>query len=211
MADETAHSYAPAEGHGLRNDPFNAIVGPRPIGWISTAALDGRRNLAPYSFFNAFNYKPPLVGFASIGRKDSVRNIEATGVFCWNLATRGLGPQMNLSSTPAPAEVDEFEVAGLTAVAGVNVAAPRVLESPVNFECRLTQIIELQDVAGQGVDTWMVFGEVVRVHIDRALLGEGGYNTAAAEPILRAGGSADYFEVRPEARFQMRRPGWPIA
>jgi flavin reductase (DIM6/NTAB) family NADH-FMN oxidoreductase RutF len=114
MADHTAHVYEPSQGHGLRHDPFNAIIGPRPIGWISSYSADGIANLAPYSFFNAFNYVPPLIGFASTGRKDSVTNIEATGQFCWNLATKALATPMNLSSAPAPAHIDEFELAGLT-------------------------------------------------------------------------------------------------
>jgi flavin reductase (DIM6/NTAB) family NADH-FMN oxidoreductase RutF len=210
MADQTAHSYRPADGHRLRHDPFNAIVGPRPIGWISSRGAGGVANLAPYSFFNAFNYTPPLIGFASLGRKDSVSNIAETGEFCWNLATKALAVPMNLTSTPAPMEVDEFAVAGLTAVAGDVVAAPRVLESPVNFECRLSQMIQLQGADGTPVDSWLVLGEVVAVHIDKALIRDGIYDTAAAHPILRAGRLGDYAEITPEAMFEMRRPGWPV-
>ena len=84
------HFYEPSQGHGLPHDPFNAIVGPRPIGWISSQDAQGRLNLAPYSFFNAFNYIPPIIGFCSVGRKDSLNNIEQTGEFVWNLATRPL-------------------------------------------------------------------------------------------------------------------------
>jgi flavin reductase (DIM6/NTAB) family NADH-FMN oxidoreductase RutF len=210
MADETAHTYEPSQGHGMAHDPFNAIVGPRPIGWISSISPAGVANLAPYSFFNGFNYRPPIIGFSSIGWKDSVANIEATGEFCWNLATKALGEQMNLTTAPAPPEVDEFEVAGLTAIPGRLVAAPRVKESPVNFECRLTQLIQLQGVDGAKVDTWLVLGEVVAVHIDPAFLTDGVYETATARPILRAGRLGDYFEITPEALFSMRRPGWPI-
>jgi flavin reductase (DIM6/NTAB) family NADH-FMN oxidoreductase RutF len=211
MADDTAHSYQPSQGHGLRHDPFNAIVGPRPIGWISTYGSDGVANLAPYSFFNAFNYVPPIIGFASTSRKDSLANIEATGEFCWNLATMALAEPMNLSSTPAPAHIDEFAIVGLTAVPGRLVAAPRVLESPVNFECRLSQLIQLQGADGAAVETWLTLGEVVAVHIDQALIRDGVYQTAEAHPILRAGGRGDYVEVTPQAVFQMLRPGWPIA
>ncbi|WP_417548391.1 flavin reductase family protein, partial [Marinobacter segnicrescens] len=89
MADNI-HFYEPSNGHGLAHDPFNALVAPRPIGWISSRDGRGNLNLAPYSFFNAFNYHPPIVGFASIGYKDSVRNAEETGEFCWNLVTRPL-------------------------------------------------------------------------------------------------------------------------
>lgn len=200
------HVYEPSQGHGLPHDPFNAIVGPRPIGWISSQDAAGRRNLAPYSFFNAFNYVPPIVGFASIGYKDTVRNIAATQEFCWNLATRELAEPMNASCAAVAPEVDEFALTGLTPVASRCIAAPRVGESPVSFECRLTQLIQLQGVDGTKVETWLVLGEVVAVHIARALLKNGIYDTAAAEPILRGGGPADYFRITPDNLFQMYRP-----
>ena len=198
------HFYRPSEGHGLRHDPFNAIVGPRPIGWISSQDGQGRRNLAPYSFFNAFNYVPPIVGFASIGAKDTLRNVRETGEFSWNLATRALAERMNQSCAAVPPEVDEFVLAGLTPVASREIAVPRVAESPVSFECRVSQIVQLQGAAGNMVETWLVLGEVVAVHIAQALLRDGVYDTAAAHPILRGGGAGDYFELG--ERFVMRRP-----
>lgn len=210
MADATAHYYEPADGHGLKHDPFNAIVGPRPIGWISSLSAEGAANLAPYSFFNGFNYVPPIVGFSTIGWKDSVANIAATREFCWSLATRPLAEAMNVTSAPAPAEIDEFEAAGLTKAPSRRIAAPRVKESPVNFECRLTQLIRLTDANGRELDTWMVLGEVVGVHIDRSLIVDGVYDTAAGRPILRAGRMGDYFEIGPEHMFSMRRPSWPL-
>ncbi len=206
MARSDAHYYRPADGTGLPHDPFNAIVGPRPIGWISTHDQRGVRNLAPYSFFNGFNYHPPVIGFASIGWKDSVANIEATGEFVWNLACRPLAAAMNETAASAAPDVDEFALGGLTPVDSVEVSAPRVLESPVNFECCLTQLIQLEDRAGSRIDTWMVLGQVVAVHIDRQFLVDGIYNTAAARPVLRAGGPATYFDVPAEARFEMIRP-----
>jgi flavin reductase (DIM6/NTAB) family NADH-FMN oxidoreductase RutF len=205
MSDDI-HYYEPTRGHGLPHDPFNAIVGPRPIGWISSQDADGNLNLAPYSFFNAFNYTPPIVGFSSIGRKDSVRNIEQTGEFGWNLATRPIAEAMNASCAPVAPGVDEFKLAGLTPIASRVIAVPRVAESPVSFECRLTQLIQLQGANGEKVDTWLVLGEVVGVHIARSLLVNGIYDTAGARPVLRGGGPADYFEISPEARFQMFRP-----
>lgn len=208
MTDER-YFYEPAQGHGLPHDPFNAIVGPRPIGWIATRSGAGVLNLAPYSFFNAFNYTPPLIGFASIGRKDTLRNIEENGEFVWNLATRPLAEAMNASCAPAPPEVDEFVLAGLTPAASRLVQVPRVAESPVSFECRRTQIIELQGVNGEGVGSWLVLGEVVGVHIARHLLKDGVYDTAAAAPILRGGGPADYFEIAGDSLFRMRRPSYP--
>lgn len=205
-APASIHSYQPRQGHGLPHDPFNAIVGPRPIGWISTQSTAGALNLAPYSFFNAFNYVPPIVGFASIGYKDTVRNVEETGEFVWNLATRSLAEAMNQSCAAVPPEVDEFQLAGLTPLASTQVAPPRVAESPVTFECRRTQILQLQGADGAQVPTWLVLGEVVAIHIDKALLKEGIYDTAAAGHILRAGGPADYFTVGPEQLFKMYRP-----
>ena len=211
MADDTAHIYEPAAGHGLRHDPFNAIVGPRPIGWISTIDADGVANLAPYSFFNAFNYMPPIIGFSTIGWKDSVANVAAKGEFCWSLATKALAREMNLTCAPAPPEIDEFDVAGLTRAPSRRIAPPRVLESPVNFECRLTQLIQLQDSAGASLDTWLILGEVITIWIDRDYIRDGIYDTAAAHPILRAGRMGDYAEITPEAMFEMARATWPLA
>jgi flavin reductase (DIM6/NTAB) family NADH-FMN oxidoreductase RutF len=209
MADDSAHFYEPVNGHGLVHDPFNAIIGPRPIGWISSVRADGARNLAPYSFFNAFNYRPPIIGFATVGWKDTVANIKTGGEFVWNLATKALAAPMNATSALAPPEVDEFTLSGLTPAPSRLVAPPRVLESPVNFECRLSQLIQLKAASGALVETWLVLGEVVAVHIDRTLLKDGVYDTAAAHPILRAGKLGDYAEIRPDAMFEMARPNWP--
>jgi flavin reductase (DIM6/NTAB) family NADH-FMN oxidoreductase RutF len=206
MASDGAHFYRTADGPGLPHDPFNAIVGPRPIGWISSVSSEGTRNLAPYSFFNGFNYRPPVVGFASVGWKDTVANISETGNFVWNLATQRLADAMNETSASIPAAEDEFARSGLTAIASELVAAPRVLESPVNFECKLTQLIQLTDLDGRDIPTWMVFGQVVAVHIDRDLLADGVYQTAAAVPILRAGGLGNYAAVNPDSMFTMSRP-----
>jgi flavin reductase (DIM6/NTAB) family NADH-FMN oxidoreductase RutF len=184
------HYYEPRDGHGLRHDPFNAIVGPRPIGWISTRSAAGALNLAPYSFFNAFNYTPPIVGFASIGHKDTLRNIEQTGEFAWNLVTAPLAQAMNQTCAPVPPEVSEFELAGLTPVASRVISVPRVRESPVSFECRLTQIVQLQGASGEKVATWLVLGEVVAVHVAESLIKDGVYDTAAAQPVVRGGGPA---------------------
>lgn len=204
---QAIHFYEPRLGHGLPHDPFNAIVGPRPIGWIGSLSADGVPNLAPYSFFNAFNYTPPIVGFSSTSLKDSVRNIEATREFTWNLVTRPLAERMNATSAAVGPEVDEFALAGLAPAASRIVAAPRVAESPVSFECRCTQLIQLQGQDGQAVQAWLVLGEVVGVHIDRGLLKDGVYDTANAGHILRGGGPSDYFAIGPEQLFHMFRPG----
>lgn len=205
------HFYEPRLGHGLPHDPFNAIVGPRPIGWISSMSAQGALNLAPYSFFNAFNYTPPIVGFASLGAKDTLVNVRATREFAWNLVTRPLAEQMNASCAAVPPEVDEFALAGLTPVPSRLIAVPRVAESPVSFECRVTQIVQLQGADGAQLDTWLTLGEVVAVHIDKALLQDGVYDTAAAQPVLRGGGAADYFAITAAQRFRMSRPRRPAA
>jgi flavin reductase (DIM6/NTAB) family NADH-FMN oxidoreductase RutF len=198
--------YEPAQGHGLPHDPFNAIIGPRPIGWIGSQDLEGRLNLAPYSFFNAFNYHPPIIGFASVGRKDSLNNIEKTAEFSWNLVTRSLAEAMNQSSAAVAAQIDEFALSQLTPAPSRVISVPRVLQSPVSFECKLTQIVQLQSHAQEPISTWLILGEVVAVHIAKALLKDGIYDTAAAEPILRGGGAADYFKISPQALFKMPRP-----
>ena len=204
------HFYEPRDGHstipGLAHDPLNAIVAPRPIGWISTLGADGTRNLAPYSFFNLFNYRPPIIGFASTGWKDSAANIAATGEFVWNLATRDLAGAMNASSATVDAGVDEFTLAGLEAAPSRLVAPPRVAASPVAFECRHTQTLRLQALDGRELDTWLILGEVIGIHIAPALIVDGAYATAAAHPVTRGGGPGDYFEVREDALFRMRRP-----
>jgi flavin reductase (DIM6/NTAB) family NADH-FMN oxidoreductase RutF len=200
------HFYEPRLGHGLPHDPFNAIVGPRPIGWVSTRSNAGVLNLAPYSFFTAFNYIPPIVGFSSIGTKDSLHNVQENGMFVWNLVTRPLAEAMNQTCAPVGPEVNEFELASLQTAPSRVVDVPRVAESPVSFECRSTQIIQLEGLDKHKVPTWLVLGEVVGVHIADHLLKDGVYDTAHANHILRGGGPADYFTIGPEQLFKMRRP-----
>ncbi|KQM74121.1 flavin reductase family protein [Sphingomonas sp. Leaf20] len=201
------HSYEPASGHRLPHDPLNAIVAPRPIGWVSTLSAEGVPNLAPYSFFNLFNYTPPLIGFSSMGWKDSVANIAATGEFVWNLVSRDLGDAMNATAANVAADVDEFALAGLETLASLNVKPPRVAASRAQFECKVTQIVRLETKEGRELDQWLVLGEAVAIHIDPAMLDDGVYQTARGEPILRGGGPADYFTITEESLFKMRRPG----
>lgn len=198
--------YQPKSGHGLPHDPLNAIIGPRPIGWIASLNGEGQRNLAPYSFFNCFNYRPPIIGFASSGWKDSVQNIVDTGEFVWNLATVELAGAMNETSATLPRGEDEFVRAGLTPAASRLVKAPRVAESPVNFECRLTQCIQLTAADSAAIESWLVLGEVVAVHIDESLLEDGIYQTARARPALRAGGPSAYYTIDESLRFDLTRP-----
>ena len=200
------HYYEPAKGHGLSHNPLNALIAPRPIGWISTLDAQGRTNLAPYSFFNAFNYDPPIIGFSSVAWKDSVRNASETGEFVWNLVTRELGDRMNQTSAPLPHGQNEFAFAGLTPMPSQLVKAPRVGECRAAMECKVIDIVQFKNVSGQSVGGWLVLGEVVAVHIDKLLLKDGVYQTAAAYPIMRAGGLNDYVQVLPENVFQIARP-----
>lgn len=204
---QATYSYQPTQGHGLAHDPLNAIIAPRPIGWISSSSASGHRNLAPYSFFNLFNYQPPIIGFASSGWKDSVANIAETKEFVWNLVTQPLAQAMNQTSSPLPHGQDEFALAGLTPVKSQLIAVDRVAESPVHFECRLTQLIQLRDIQDKPIDSWLVLGEVVMIHIQTALLDEQGvYQTVEAAPLLRAGGPSAYYGISDDQRMDLWRP-----
>ena len=197
--------YEPGRAHGLAHDPFKAIVGPRPIGWFSTLDELGQVNLAPYSFYNALGDNPPIIGFSSSGRKHSLRNIEATGEFVANFVTKALGEAMNLTSSDFAPGVDEMALAGLTPAPCRLVRPPHVAESPAALECKLLQIIQLHDVAGKALEQYLVLGQVVGVHINTAYLVNGRFDTAAAQPILRAGYRGDYAELG--GMFEMLRPG----
>ncbi|MEO8539559.1 MAG: flavin reductase family protein, partial [bacterium] len=193
------------KGHGLSHNPLNALIAPRPIGWISSRDAQGRVNLAPYSFFNAFNYDPPIIGFSSIAWKDSVQNASETGEFVWNLVTRELGDRMNQTSAPLAHGEDEFPYAGLTPEPGRVVNVPRVGESRAAMECKVVDIVQFKNSNGENVKGWLVLGEVVAVYIDKLLLKDGVYQTAEAYPIMRAGGLNDYVQVSPENVFQIKR------
>ena len=197
--------YEPSRGHGLAHDPFKAIVGPRPIGWFSTLDEQGQVNLAPYSFYNTLGDNPPILGFSSTGRKHSVRNIEATGEFVANFVSKALAAAMNTTSIEVAPGVDEMAMAGLTPAPCRLVAPPRVAESPAALECKLLQVIQLHDLAGKPLEQYLVLGQVVGVHINPAYLVNGRFDTAAAQPLLRAGYRGDYAEIG--SMFEMLRPG----
>lgn len=196
--------YEPRKGHGLPHDPFKAIVAPRPIGWVATVDAEGRPNLAPYSFFNAISSFPPMVFFNSEGRKDSINNAEATGEFTCSLVSADLARAMNATSAPVAHGVNEFTLAGLAMAPSSRVKPPRVAEAIAALECKVTQIIQLAGIDGAKLDSWMVLGEVVGVHIDDRFLKGGIFDTAAARPIARCGYRGDYAEVT--SLFEMIRP-----
>ena len=205
--------YSTDQQHGLKHNPFNALVIPRPIGWISSISADGQVNLAPYSFFNGVAYAPPQVMFSVTGAhteggyKDTLENIRATEEFVVNIATWPLREAMNRSSAPAPRQVDEFSLAGVTPSPSQLVRPPRVQESPVHLECRLVQIVPLPTLDSPTQNT-AVFGHVLGIHIDDAIIRDGMIDYTLMQPIGRLG----YFDyVRVSDVFSLQRPGWPIA
>jgi flavin reductase (DIM6/NTAB) family NADH-FMN oxidoreductase RutF len=198
------HFYEPAAGHRLPHDPFKAIVAPRPIGWISTLDADGRANLAPYSFFNAVCDAPPMVMFSSSARKDTQANVEATGEFVVNLATRALAEAMNTSSAAVPHGVDEFALAGLETLPCTVVRPRRVARSPAALECRLLQVLPLRTLAGAPTTSTLIIGQVVGVHLDTACLRDGLFDMTVAGTIARCGYRGDYAQVT--ELFEMLRP-----
>lgn len=209
---ESFHYYEPTLGHRLRHNPLNAIIAPRPIGWISTRDTEGRFNLAPYSFFNAFHYDPPIIGFAGTSWKHTVQNAAETREFVWNLVTEELGEQMNKTSAEVARGVDEFDLARLTHVPGRIVNVPRVGESRAAMECKVIDVMQFKNSAGEALAGWMVFGEVVAVYIDETLLKDGVYQTALARPLMRCGGLHDYARLTEDWMVKiMRAPGSDIS
>ena len=192
--------------HGLRHDPYKALAVPRPIGWVSSLSKDGICNLAPYSFFNAVSERPHYVVLGSAGRKDSLTFIEETGEFVCNLATYDLRHAMNTTSAAVPRGVDEFPLAGLTAVKSHVVAPPRVKESPAAFECKHWQTIHLPPATPEGKsEAYLIIGRVVGIYIDDRFVKEGIVDTGAMRPIARLG-YMDYATVTPEVMFTLNRP-----
>jgi flavin reductase (DIM6/NTAB) family NADH-FMN oxidoreductase RutF len=181
--------YRPSEGHGLRHNPFNAIVTPRPIGWISSTGPFGD-NLAPYSFFNAAAYTPPQVTFASTGVKDSLRNVLDTGCFAVNIVEEAMLDAMNATSEQLPREVDEFDRAGVRRVPCVTIPCPRVEGAPAVLECRLVQEVMLL-----GRDNVLVIGEVTGIHLRDDCLVDGRFDVTRFRPVARMG-YRDYTVVR---------------
>ncbi|MGR3568308.1 flavin reductase family protein [Pseudooceanicola sp.] len=197
--------YEPKDGHGLPHNPFNAIVTPRPIGWISTRDSDGRDNLAPYSFFNAVAYVPPQVMFASTsakddrdGTKDSVAVIRETGVFCVNIVEYAMRDVMNVSSAGFPAGTDEFVEAGIEKAEAKTVNCPYVAAAPAALECRLTEIVKLP-----GEANFTVFGEVTGVHMRDDCLRDGIFDVTTYQPLTRLG-YRDYAKI--SELFSLKRP-----
>lgn len=199
--------YNPQDGHGLRYDPFNSCTVPRPIGWISTRSADGIDNLAPFSHWQNVMKDPPMVMFSALqsplgGRKDTVRNVEQTGWFVWNMATSALRQAVNVSGQVLPPDVDEFDLAGVTKAASVLCDIPRVAESPCHFECRHLQTIRIPAANGGAAD--LVIGQVERIHLaDEIIRPDGRLDIETIKPLARMG-YYDYAVV--ESVFEMMPP-----
>ncbi|MBX2836828.1 MAG: flavin reductase family protein [Gammaproteobacteria bacterium] len=198
--------YEVSAGHNLLYDPFKAIVSPRPIGWISTLDLHGTPNLAPYSFFNAVSGSPPMLMFSSEGVKDTVVNVRETGEFVFSLASTNLQQAMNITSDTVKHDVNEYELAELDMAQCKLVSPPRVAASPASLECKCVSTQELSDIQGNPVDSHLVIGQVVAVHIDDQFIVDGRFDTAAAQPLARAG-YRDYASVT--SVFELMRPTDP--
>jgi len=171
----------------LPHDPFKAIVAPRPIGWISTLSADGVANLAPYSFFNAVGGMPPMVIFSSEGYKDSASHAAASGEFVCNYVSRNLEEQMNETSTPAPPGISEFDHCGIEKGACQIVSPPRVAAAYAALECKVTGVVETQDIEGNKTGAVVIFGQVVGIHIDEAVIRDGRFDVSLADPVTRLG------------------------
>ena len=201
------HYDAGINDHGLKYDPFKALVGPRPIGWISSISEAGNVNLAPYSFFNAIGTNPHYVMFSSAGRKHSQTNIESTKEFVCSLATYDLKDKMNRTSSPVSVTVDEFQIAGLTPAPSEFVRPPRVEESPAALECAYHRTIVLPGNSGETGDWSMIIGRVVGIYIDDDVIRDGKVQSSSFRPIARMG-YMDYAVVN--ETFELNRPGKPI-
>lgn len=193
-------------------DAYKFLIGaivPRPIAWVSTVSATGVPNLAPFSFFNAVCANPLTVSFAPMRRadgskKDTLVNVEETGEFVVNVATEPLVEAINLSSATLGPDDSEFAIAGLTPAPSRLVKPPRVSESPIQFECQVTQIVTISDAPLGGS---IVIGQVVALHIDERLYDQGRIDMAALKPIGRCAGLVycrvtDTFELaRPDANY----------
>jgi flavin reductase (DIM6/NTAB) family NADH-FMN oxidoreductase RutF len=159
---------------------LTSVVIPRPIAWVSSVSTDGVDNVAPHSFFNVAAANPPIIQFSSIGEKDSLHNIEATGEFVVNFAGRAMLEEINTSSAPYPPGVSEFDAVGIERAASRRVTVPRVARATVALECRLHSVLPLGD-------SRVVFGSVVYASVDASVLVDGHADAELLAPLARLG------------------------
>lgn len=183
---------------------LTSAVIPRPIGFISSLSPEGVANLAPFSFFNAVCGEPPMIMFCTANRrplKDTIRNVQAMREFVVNIVSEEIAAQMNLTAADYAPDVSEFDVSGLTAVPSDLVRPPRVLESPVNMECRVHDIVEISHKPMGGS---IVIGEVIRFHVRDSIIDKDMLiDPDKLKPVARLGGPS-YSRIRD--RFDMLRP-----
>jgi flavin reductase (DIM6/NTAB) family NADH-FMN oxidoreductase RutF len=177
---------------------LNAAIAPRPIAWVSTLAADGTPNLAPHSYTTVLSPNPPIVGFVSVGRKDTVRNVEATGDFVYHVADEGLGERLNRTAADFPPDVSEFEWAGLTPIPSDLVRTPRVAEAPIAFEARLVEVKRVAET-----NNYLIMGQVLRIHLAAWIMTDDRVDPAKVRPLGRLAGS--WFSHLGEL-FKMERP-----
>jgi flavin reductase (DIM6/NTAB) family NADH-FMN oxidoreductase RutF len=200
--------------HGLKHNPFNALIAPRPIGWISTVSGSGVVNLAPFSFFNACASHPPTLMYCCNGahvdggEKDSLANVREVPEFVANIVSEDLAQAMNETSAPAPRDVEEFVLAGLEMVASRSVRPPGVAAAMARVECRVVQIVPLPGDPDTRQTNTMVIGLATGIHIDDRVLSDGLVDTKRIRPLARLG-YLDYAVI--ETSFAMKRPRWPKA
>lgn len=191
----------------LLNGLVNALVGPRPVSWVSTLSADGEPNLAPFSFFNAFSFQPPTLGISPGSRdgvpKDSLRNIRDTGEFVVCVVNEELAPWANLASAELPSGIDEWSLLGLESAASETVRPPRVARSPAAFECTVRQIVDLGP--SERPTNSLVIGAVQRIHVADDVLGDDGLPDLDALGLVGRMSGDDWTRTRD--RFQLRRPG----
>ena len=197
--------FRPEDGYDLPHNPFNALIVPRPIAWISTRGSDGVDNLAPYSFFSGAAYVPPQVMFASTGTKedrngtkDTLANIRESGVFCVNIVEEAAKDAMNATSQTLPSGVSEFDHAGLTRAACETIACARLAGAPAAMECKLVDIHK-----SRGAANYVVIGEVTGVHLREDCIVDGKFDPTRFNPLARMG-YRDYTVVR--SVFELARP-----
>ena len=203
--------YEPKNGYPFEIDPFNALVFPRPIGWISSLSQKGIPNLAPYSFFNAVAYTPPQVMFAASFKpntntyKDSVENILKTKEFVVNFVTIAMSEKMNLSSIDAHRDIDEFYFSKIKKRKSKKVQPFSVADSPVNLECKFLQKVDLKSSIKNKYHNKIIIGEVIGIYINNQFVKKNRIDSTAMQLVGRLGYS-EYTTVR--TKFKMKRPQW---
>lgn len=197
--------YEPRLGHGLKHNPFGALIVPRPIAWVSTRDQDGSENLAPYSFFNGVSYDPPQIMIASTSSKedreigkDTVSNTIETGEFCINMVGFDMLHKMNMTSFAVSRDISEFDLADVDREECKIISVPRVRDAPASLECKLIQHVDLP-----GENNIVVFGEVVGIHLNDEYLSNGVFDITKFEPVARLG-YLDYAKVSDV--FSLKRP-----